>query len=190
MYKRPNILFVRTQPQTVDSRNTVFVGTRGSAFVVHPVPHYGQSPQTSNSRAHPREEGMGTARTGPGSSTVLWVSPSRFIPEETKAQRDAQLSAQLAYRVGRSVTIPRRQRQAELRELCPATRGRTQDDLGYLPCSSAALGTQPSGQEAGFIRSLWAPPRQAPRPLHAKLSDLWEFSKPLLKGPAASRRIP
>lgn len=190
MYKRPNIVLARAQPQTADSRNTVVVGTGGSAFVVHPVPHYGQSPQTSNSRAHSREEGMGMALTGPGSSTVLWVLLSRFIPEETEAQRNAQLSTQLADRVGRLANIPRREHQAEFREVRPVTRRRTQDDLGYLLCSSAAPGTQLSGQEAGFTRSLWAPPRQAPRLLHSKLSDLWEFSKPLLKGPAASGRIP
>lgn len=177
----------QAQPQPGDSRSMVFVGTGGSAFIVYRIPHYGQSPQTSNSRAHPREEGTRMALTGPGSPTMVWVSPSHFIPEETEAQRNAQLSPQLADRVGRSAHIPGRQHQAEFREVRPVTRRRTQDDLGRLRCSSGALGTRLSGQGAEFIWSLWAPPRQAPRALHSKLSDLWELSKPLLKGPAGPR---
>lgn len=134
----PNILFVRAQPQAGDSRNMVFLKTGGSAFVVHPTPHCGQSSQTSNSRAHPREKGMGMALSGPGSSTTLWVSSSHFIQEETKAQRNAQLSTRLADRdsrsVGHSVNTPRCQRQAYLRKLPLVTRRQTQGDLRCLFC--------------------------------------------------------
>ena len=142
---------------------------------------------TSNSRAHPREEGMGMALTGPGSPTMLWVSPSHFIPEETEAQRNAQLSPRLADRVGRSVRIPGRQHPAEFREVRPITETNPRRPRTSL-LQLWSTGDPLSGQGAEFIWSLWAPPRQAPRPLHSKLSG--SFPNPSLKDQQAPEGSP
>lgn len=83
----PHVPSVRPQPQTGDL-GTEFAVTGGSGLQFPISEALGQVLSPSNSRAHPRDEGRGTAHPGPGLSTTLGASSSHFIHEETEAQRN------------------------------------------------------------------------------------------------------
>lgn len=86
LYTHPEVLILRPQPQDKDSGNRVLVAVGGPAFMVHPIPALETVLRPSNSRAHPREKGVGMALTEPSFSTNLWGWSSHFIQEDTEAQ--------------------------------------------------------------------------------------------------------
>lgn len=69
LYSDPEVpTTVRSQPQPGDPGDTASVGVGGSAVTVCPAPAVRRP---SDSRARPREKGVGMALTEPGLSTTL-----------------------------------------------------------------------------------------------------------------------